>query len=354
MFLNIDIGCYNREIAKNNKIVKFMNRIAIIVICLIVFSNICLYSQLKPEYIDKKGKVQIYLANAVIGKGVDTTILEAGKIKPALYYITQLNDKYELVSDSAVNEAINRLNKPSAFEIAHEIFADRIFIIKIEQLVNVIRCEIISASIEEPNIARTSEGIAVLHLFKKSNQMPYFDPTILTAMQRAFAAVENDSLMFINLAEPYNVKPAPSIVIAGIEFIDDDNYVNWEIFNNPLMNSFEYTDLIYKSIYKSLDWVVFDIDSRDAIYGLYNLFLIENHIAPSYNELSALQRFNIEHYITGTIKRNVNGINITLQIRENKDNSNKIIKEVSKNIYNNNINEIRDAIKDLAIELVFN
>jgi hypothetical protein len=263
-----------------------------------------------------------------------------------------LNDKYELVSDSLVDAAINKLNSPNAFDIAKEVLADKIFIIKLEQLVNVIRVEIISANYPDTHNARTTEGIAVLHLFKKTDGIPYFDPTILTAMQRAFAASEGDSLMFIKCEEPYNIKPVPNIVVAGIEFVNNENYAKWEIFNNPLINSFEYSEIIYEAICKIKNYVVFDIESRDALYAIFNLFLIENNVAPSYNELAALRRFNINYYITGKIERNVNGVNIILTIKENKASSNEIIKSVRKEVYENDINKIRNVIRELARELV--
>ena len=120
-----------------------------------------------------------------------------------------------------------------------------------------------------------------------------------------------------------------------------------------MINSFEYSNIIYESAYKCPNYVIFDIDSRDGIYALFNLFLIENHIQPSYNELSALQRFNINYYITGKVERNLNGISITLMIKENKPNSNKIIKSVSDNVYENNINYVKNTLEKLAKKLLF-
>ncbi|MCL2040167.1 MAG: hypothetical protein FWG85_07035 [Bacteroidetes bacterium] len=327
-----------------------MNNVIVLLISFLLSAS-C-FSQLRTEYIEKGDKIRIYLANTVTGQGIDTTILNASKIRPALHLITLLNDKYELVSDSLISAAISKLDMPNAFEIADEVLADRIFVVKLEQLVNAIRVEIISANPDKQDV-KSAEGISVLHLFKKSDGFPYFDPTIMTALQRAFASIEGDSLMFMSNEEPYNVKPAPSIVIAGIEFVNNDNFISWEIFNNPLINSFEYSNIIYETAYKCPNYVLFDIDSRDGIYALFNLFLIENHIPPSYNELSALQRFNVNYYVTGKVERNVNGATITLMIKENTANSNKIIKSVSDNIYENNINYVKDIIEKLAKKLLY-
>ena len=323
----------------------------ILLILFFVISANCV-AQLKTEFLEKGNKIRIYLANTITGQGIDTTILNANKIKPALHYITLLNDKYEVAPDSLVNAAIKKLDNPTAFDIANEVLADKIFIVKLEQLINVIRVEIISANPMFPKKAQTAEGVAILKLFKKSDGMPYFDPTILMAMQRAFAAIENDNLMFMKNDEPYNIKPAQSTAILGIEFINDDNFVNWDLFNNPLLNSFEFIELIFESIYKNTNWVIFDTDTRDAIYGLNNLFLIENNIAPSYDELAILRQFNIEYYITGKIERTVNGITITLFIKENKLTSNNVIKSVSRNVYENNMDAIKNVIRELAKELV--
>ena len=312
-----------------------------------------------PKLIDTNEKIKIYIAQTVVGLGIDTSLFPAAKINAAINFITMLNNDYELISDSVVIEAMRKIKQPfTAFDIAREVWADRIFIIKVEQLMNILKAEIISANPLKTDSANVSEGFAPLHLFKKATHEPLYDPALLAALQRAFAVSENDSLMFRFQNEPFDVKPAPNLVICGLEFINNLNFTHWEIFNNPLVTSYEYAELIFETINRTKNWVVFDIDSRDAIYAMFNLFLIENHIAPSINELSALKNFNVFHFITGKVERNRYGVVFTLSL--NKISETEVagtgevveLKSVSETLHKNDIIEPKNIIRRLANRLI--
>jgi len=316
-----------------------------------------------PQLLDTNEKIKIFIAHTVIGLGIDTALFQSDKIHAAMNFITMLNNDYELISQATVTEASQKLEPPfTAFDIANEISADRIFIIKVEQLMNILRAEIISAFppfVNPPDTVSTnvSEGFSLLRFFKKSNHDIIYDPALLIALQRAFAVSENDSLMFQNTV-PHIAKPAPNLVIAGIEFINDSKFTNWEIFNSPLVNSYEYCELIFETINQTENWVVFDIDSRDVIYELFNLFLIENHIAPSANELSALRNFGVFHFISGRLERNRNGIKFTLTLNKMAEIENSNlgeiieIKSVSETLHKNDVVEPKNIIRRLARELI--
>ena len=312
-----------------------------------------------PQLIDTNEKIKIYIARTVVGLGIDTSLFPAEKIHSAINFITMLNDDYELIADSVVTEAMQKIKQPfTAFDIAREIRADRIFIIKVEQLMNVLKAEIIVANPLKTDSAKVSEGFAPLHLFNKNTHAPLYDPALLVALQRAFAVSENDSLMFRFQNEPFDVKPAPNLVICGLEFVNNPVFSHWEIFNNPLITSYEYAELIFEAINRTKNWVVFDIDSRDAIYAMFNLFLIENHIAPSINELSALKNFGVFHFITGRVERNRDNVVFTLSLHQILETevigTGEVveIKSVSGTLHKNDITEPKNIIKRLATQLI--
>lgn len=296
---------------------------------------------------------KIYIAHTTVGIGVDTTLLKPTKIYAAINLICMLTDKYALISDSIISHATEKIPQPcTAFDVAKSVEADIILIIKVEQLHNIIRTEIISVDPKRPDTAKTGEGFALLHLFKKKSDEPIYDPALLTALQRAFAVVENDSLMFQNQIDPFNVTPVPNLVIAGIEFHNNPQYNNWEVFANPLITSFEYTEVIFEVIHNSKKYLVFDTESRDAIYGMFNLALIENNIAPSNNELDALKRFGVSYYITGKLVRTKYGVEITLSLNQLSQYGNIQIKSVSDTVNKNKILDVKNTIKNLAEKLI--
>jgi hypothetical protein len=299
--------------------------------------------------------IKIFLAHTTVGYGVDTNLFKSSKIYSAINLIGMLTNKYELISDSTIIEATQNIIKPyNSFDIAKKVNADRIFIIKVEQLKNILRTEIISVDPLNPDTVRTSEGFALLHLFNKQTDEPVYDPTLLYALQQAFAVIENDSLMFQNLGETFDVKPVPNVVISGIEFINDTSFVSWDIFSNQLIKSYEYSEMIFEEVHKSKDWILFDIDSRDAVYGMYNMFLIENNIAPSVNELHALQNFNIFYYISGKIERNKYGATISISLHHLSKDGDSKIKSYSEMLYKNDVIELKNIIKRLANKLIEN
>jgi hypothetical protein len=297
---------------------------------------------------------RIYLLNAMVGLGIDSTLFQENKIKPALQYIISLNKYYELIPDIEIKNAIKKLEEPNAINIAKEVGADEIFIIKIEQMMNVIRAEIVSANPAKPDTTISSDGYALLHIFNKRDKMPILDPTVLMALQRAFAVTERDSLMFMDLESPYNVKPVPSVILAGIEFKNDSTYSNFEIFNNSVISSYEYLEDIYSAVSNSNDWLVYDIESRDALYSLFNYYLVENDKLPSYNEIAALYRFGIKYYITGLIERNTYGVKFSLFLNMAENGNTSTVKTVSKQQYDNNLPDAKNIIKELATQLLFN
>ena len=342
---------------------KFITKTNLILLCYATVLTLFTVMQLEaknteaqlPQNTNNNERIKIYIARTVIGLGIDTSLFNPQKIFAAIDFITMINQNYELIPNSAIAEAKQRIEQPfTAFDVAREVSADRIFVITVEQLMNVLRAEIISANPQTPDSTSVSEGFASLHFFRKSTNDPIYDPTLLVALQRAFAVSENDSLMFKPQNDDYFIKPVPNLVICGIEFVNDSTLTHWEIFTNPLTTSYEYTELIFETINRSNDWMVFDIESRDAIYGLFNLFFIENHIAPSINELSALMQFGINYFISGRLERNRDGATFTLFLNKNHPDRVEVIKSVSETLHSNDIIEPKNIIRRLAKELIPN
>ena len=303
-----------------------------------------------------KNYTKLYIAHTTIGRGIDTTHFDESKIFAAINLIAIFSEKYQLIPQQLIQEKIETLTKPiNAFDIANAVEADKILVIKIEQLRNIIRAEISSLNTKQPEQITTTEGFAVINYFENQTNIPVYDPTILKALQRAFALNDNDSLMFAKLPAPFFVKPVPNLVITGMEFKNDLNYIKWEVFAEQVVRSYEFAETIYDEIKNIDDWVVFDIDSRDAIYEMFNFFLVENNIAPSKNETAALAKFGVNHFISGKIERNKNGITISLTLN-NINQRNEIIplKSVSENIYVNDVKKTKEAIQALARKILAN
>jgi hypothetical protein len=301
-----------------------------------------------------KNYMKLYIAHTIIGRGIDTTHFDESKIFAAINLIAMFSEKYQLIPQQLIQEKIETLIQPiNAFDVANAVEADKILVIKIEQLKNIIRAEISSLNTKQPEQITTTEGFAVINYFENQTNIPVYDPTILKALQRSFALNDNDSLMFAKLSAPFFAKPVPNLVITGMEFKNNLNYKKWEVFAEQVVRSYEFAETIYDEIKNIDDWVVFDIDSRDAIYEMFNLFLVENNIAPSKNETAALVKFDVNHFISGKIERNKNGITISLTLNSiNQQNEIIPLKSVSENIYVNDVKKTKETIQALARKIL--
>ncbi len=294
-------------------------------------------------------KKRVYLAKSILSYGVDTTFCSEYKIAAALNLAMLVTHKYELISQTEIKETIKKLPKQyTAFDIAKEVNANSILVVKVEQMRNLLRAEISSISPENPDSVKMANGYAMLHYFTNDEHQAIYDPTLLLALQRAFAVVENDSTLFIK----QKVQPAPLLAICGIEFIKGKNPKNWEIFTDELVRSYEMTETIFEEIAKSKKWVVLDIESRDHLYSLFKLYGVENNIAPNISEIAALKQFGINHYITGKIVEEKKRLTISLTLNEIRTKEVVTIKEISEITKESKVKKILEILKRLTKKLI--
>ena len=306
----------------------------------------------KDTLVQKKEiqKKRIYLAKSILSYGIDTNFCSEYKIEAALNLATLVTKEYELISQEEIDSiAVKYNNQYSAFKIAEELNASSILVIKLEQLRNLLRAEISRIDLNKPDSVIVGEGYAMLHYFTDDENKAIYDPTVLAAIQRAFATAFNDSTLF----SKQNILPAPLLVICGTELKKGSNADDWDIFHDELIKSYEITETIFETISKSNKWITVDIDTRDYLYSLFKLYGVENNIAPTINELDALYRFGIKHYITGTIKEVNNKLEISLLLNEIKERTNIVQKKkITKITTEKNTKNILEIIKKMSVELI--
>lgn len=322
--------------------------------CLFLLNFFCTaYShQLDEQDTGAPAKQRIYLAKSILSYGVDTTFCSEYKISAALNLAMLVTEKYELISNEEISEIIKELpEKYTAFDIAKNLEANGILVVKVEQLRNLLRAEISRINPESPENVITGEGYAMLHYFTDDEHRAIYDPSLLLALQRAFAVVESDSVLF----EKQNAKPAPLLAICGIEFQKGENSEKWELFSDELIRSYEMTETIFEIISNSSDWVVLDIETRDHLYSLYNLYGVENNIRPAVSELAALSNFGVKKYITGQIieRSQSNDLEINLFLNEIQDAQVVTCNKVSEITNETDTKKILEILKELTKKMIF-
>jgi hypothetical protein len=242
--------------------------------------------------------------------------------------------------------------KPSLLTVADSLKADEILFLRVDKILNMVRIEISSVHVDSTGKKSTGEGYALVH-FVESNDKPLLDPALLEAMQRAFAAAENDSNMFANSQDGFRIFPVETIVIGGLEYNDNPSIMpKWDIFEAKVISSYDAIETIFDEARKTTKYVVYDIPTRDTIFTLFNLFVVENFRPPSFDEIQALDKFGVKNYISGKLTQLKDSCDVELSLYKIEEGRLKLIKSEKSILKKDDIVEYRKVLKDLVKKLL--
>jgi hypothetical protein len=284
---------------------------------------------LKSEPADSS-KIRILLANIKISNSAKD--ISETKVDAAFHLAALLSEKYESIPisirDSIVLQMQKDSLKPTAFDVACQLKADRVFSLSVNQFKNMLRVEIVSSKVQEKQEKTIGVGYSLIHFMKYDEDTPLYDPSLLESIQRAFAVAEHDSSLYSKVEGKLNVMPAKTLVIGGIEFLNDKTLTPTELFDKKEVISYSILENIFDATKDSKNFVCYDLETRDSIYAVYNLYIMENHRGPTAMELEALNKFAVDCYITGTFKRVEGGAELELLLCNiDKNNLNIVSKE---------------------------
>ncbi len=297
---------------------------------------------------------KIMLATASFGKNVKEKI-NIEKIEAALYFACNLTDKFEMIQPKTVDSLIMAY-KASGENLSQEVFvnklnADRFYFVHTDLLSNMLRLEISSLNTAD-NTKSSGVGFAIVHYFNEDTNEPVYDPALLEALQRAMAVAEKDSSMFFGTDSIFYVKPVPTLVISGINFIDNLDYKEWDLFYQKEVKSYFILESIFGTAIKSDKYVCYDIPSRDSIYRLFNLAIPENFRSTNDVELSCLENLKVDYFISGEFVRVETGAELTLYLMQIKNKIAKQIKKASVSINEDKLTVLADKVQELTKELL--
>lgn len=298
-------------------------------------------------------KEKLLLAKVSI-RNIDS--ISESKVFAAFALAAEITGKYQLIPKQIRDSVVNVISidslRPTAAIIANKLNAERILFIDINRLNNMLRVDISSVEQNEDTVSAKGKGYSLIHYLSDKDHIPLYDPSLLEATQRAFADLEGDLLMYDTLQNSLKVYPAKTLVIGGIVFINDNELREWELFTRKEVNSFDAIEKIFETARDCPDYVVWDTDSRDAIYSIFNMYGIENANAATTYELQALEKFDVDRYITGTLKRTKFGAEIELFMCEIIGANLKILNSVKGSIQKDELEEFRKEITRLTEKLL--
>ncbi len=308
---------------------KIMNRILI----LAMFFSSFAFSMSSIAYAESKPKLAI--GNVSFGPEAQS-LISLDKIESALYLANGVGQKYEFIA-SAVRDSImmaiktkNPNFKPEEF--VQELGADRMYFFQIDVLANMLRVHLNALN---PKTNEKSEGIgyALIRYFQEKDDAALYDPALLLAMQRAIAVCEKDSMMYASEKDSvFYALPSPTVVISGIEYMDNPELKKWDLFTKQEVNSYFALESIFDTLKFRKDIVLYDLITRDSIYSLFRLKIPENQRATNETEFACLSNLEVDMVISGIFKRTEAGANLELKLLRIRDKKITFIDKLSVDI----------------------
>ncbi len=305
-----------------------------------------------PDSLAEKQK--IYIAN--IDYGEKAKMMNDGKVEAAVNLASRMSGKFTLVNfqqrDSIIKVLKSNNQKTTAAAVAKELDADRIYFLRVNVLENMLRVDISSTNLKNTKKAKNGVGYSLINFWEKATEERLYDPSLLKAVQRAMADVEGDSLMFEKAEGPFKVYPAPTLVIGGIDFQNTDKLPDWSLYEKKTANSYDANEVMFETARNCPYFIVYDNASRDSIYALFNMHIVENYRPPTSHEMEALSKLEVDYYITGFMNRTEDGAKVELYLCRIKNKSLNMLRQESGIIPKDDIEEMRKTIKEVTKKLL--
>lgn len=253
----------------------------------------------------------------------------------------------------AATGGADTLGAVSNQRVAAAIGAQGIVFVRFDRLENIIRAEVRIAADTGYSRITTGRGFALVRYRSEKMNDVVSDPAMLTALQRAFCVALQDSSLYDACEGVYRVKPAPTVVPGGMVFSSSGSFAPWIVFDKHTVAAYDAVVNVFDTLKNSSDVVCYDVDSRDSVFALFRLYLIENDAAPSITELDALHRLEVEYYITGACTRTQDGAEMSLSLaRINKGGTYTVLRTVKTVLREDTIVKFRAAVRGLTAQLI--
>ncbi|HPP38813.1 MAG TPA: hypothetical protein PK498_00785, partial [Candidatus Kapabacteria bacterium] len=109
---------------------------------------------------------------------------------------------------------------------------------------------------------------------------------------------------------------------------------------------------IFEVAKNSRDFVVYDLETRDSLYSLFKLYVVENYNLPTLNEIDALRKFKVGYFIAGSYEQLPEAAEISLTLYKINENDVEKIKTVADILNEDKLEEMDKLVAKLAKKLL--
>ena len=263
-------------------------------------------------------KPTIMIAEVMLGNEMPLQLI--AKTDAAMAIALGAADKFRYIPFSArdsVAGVFKSLNaEPTAYNVGQEIKAEVIMFIHMRQLGNLLRVDIQAKTGVDYKESVSGVGLALLRYRDSANAIVY-DPTIVEAIQRAMCAITGDSNLYAHVEDSsYIVFPAEPLVFLNMKFDNTKQKSAWAIFQDNEVNSFYALQTLFEAATSLKHVIPIDLDTRDSVYALKQIYGVENYVQSTKEELKVLYDVGFLYAMSGSIEKTSDGADITLTLFE--------------------------------------
>jgi len=328
------------------------NLLAISILLILLLSQQDMISQNRTG---SAGPKKFFVAKTAYGIMADE--IKPFKIDAALTFTAEATQgKYEYIPfqilDSVFASSQSKGDTLTSLIMADRLQADFFVFVRINKLENMMRIDISAVDAKDTNNKTYGVGYSAIRYMKLTTQEQMTDPALLMATMRAFALAIEDTTIFVQ-SDSLKILPVPTLVIGGINYVNNDEFKEWEIYTNKEISSYDAVENIFDEIKNTNEFAVFDIQTRDTLYSLFNLMFVENHKSATTTELKTLYNMDVRYYVTGVLTRVEEGAMLDLYFcRILTDGQLEVLAKESNLVSEDSIEKFKAALRKTIGELI--
>lgn len=234
--------------------------------------------------------------------------ITATKVEAGLALALDLTARFEYVPSTMRDSLLaERTTEPvTTLEAASIVDADVVAFANCIRLANLVRGEVTLRSGD--SLTREQRGVGYASIRHYNDTSVVADPAILTSLQRALCMALDADTLYAGAPEDLRVGPSTLVGIGGIAFEDDTTLPSrWNLFEDRTVVSYDLAINLVHELQSAPYLTVVDLDTRDSMFAMGGLMLIENDRPVSNSELRILRLFDVQHVITGSFTRDGKG-----------------------------------------------
>ncbi len=280
--------------------------------------------------------------------------VSASKVEAGLALALDLTARFEYVP-SAVRDSLiadQTADPVTTLQAAEIVGADIAAFAQCIRLANLVRAEITLRAGDSLATEQRGVGYAAIRHYNDSGVVA--DPAILTALQRALCRALEDDSLYAGAPDDLRVFPSTLIGIGGIAFENDSAITTrWNLFEDRTVVSYDMAINLVHELQSAPYLTVVDLDTRDSMFAMGGLMLIENDRPVSNSELRILRLFDVHHIITGAFTRDQKGALLRLHwCRIEPDGRYTIERSAERRVMEDSAVQAREAVLEAVREII--